>query len=218
MFLNLHNGRIDALTAKVRRERPTQTSTMVSAAAAPAVIKAAAALGITVPSTGITVEDLHYRFAAAKPVPFAKRIELKNRLAAAGLLIEPPTREQERDAVRAALMLKKAGIAVPTKYQFTAAELDAELAKTNLPVSDKLEIKSACHAAGLLDDGVVSAPLNRPDASVANNICASLDIDPPAPGQKLSLAAVNRAIKAKGFDAMKAMDIKDRLHAAGALH
>jgi hypothetical protein len=174
--------------------------------------QAAAELGVSVPREGITLARLDKLLHWPKTVLPAQRVALKNQLAAAGLLIEPGVGDvHERAYLTACLMLKKAGLQ-PRAH--TVHELDAQ---GTLSVAHRMEIKTACHAAGLLRDDIVHAPARRPDANAVRGICAQLDVDPPLPGTTLSIAAVNRAIREKGFDVSRSMDVKARLHAAGAL-
>jgi hypothetical protein len=177
--------------------------------------QAAAELGVRVPQGGVTLARLDEMLLWPKVVPPAQRVRLKNQLAAAGQLIGPGGGDvHERTYLTACLMLKKAGLQ-PRAH--TVHELDAHFSKGTLSVAHRMEIKSALHAAGLLRDDIVAAPARKPDAAAVRGICAQLDVDPPPPGHKLSLAAVNRAIREKGFDVSRSTDTKARLHAAGVL-
>ncbi len=122
---------------------------------------------------------------------------------------------QNRTYVTACMMQVKAGLEPGRPY--SVKELDAHLAKSSISLSHKMEIKSALHAAGLLKGDVIDVPAPRPDANVVRNICARIEIDPPAPGTKLSLAAVNKAIRERGFGSTHSIDIKEHLYAAGVL-
>jgi hypothetical protein len=182
-------------------------------------IEAAGELGVTVPRCGIKLEDLDYALCSYKmatPPSVDERMRLKNRLANAGLLIESKaTDARERAYFTGCIAQKKLGLDV---RPYTVAELNKHFAKSNnLSTTHRTEIKAILAAAGLLKSDAVRVPPPKPNAAAVRHICASIDLDPPLPGAKLSLAAVNKALKATGFENSRSADIKSRLNAAGAL-
>jgi hypothetical protein len=194
---------------------PASDSVRASAAVVADAIEAAAELGVKIPREGVRLAQLDELLYRAGPLPPEQRVTIKNHLAAAGLLIETGVADaRERTFLTACVMLKKASLEA---RPHTVKELDDHFRRTNLSVGHRMEIKAACHAAGLLRGDAVVAPLPKPDAAAVRGICAQIDLDPPLPGQKLSLASLNKAIKEKGFDVSRAIGIKNALHAAGAL-
>jgi hypothetical protein len=157
-------------------------------------------------------------FDKAMPTSLERRLELKAKIFAAGLVIESVP-INEKVVLTAATMLRKAGIKFDGKHMMTVGELDAEMAAKNLPIEHRLEIKVACSRAGLLDESNirVTPPAPKPNVGVTRSIFVQLGIEPPAPGQKTSLAAVDEAMARRGFDIARRLQIKATLSATGAL-
>jgi len=187
-----------------------------------AALQACADAGVTVPANGrFTLEGLNAALDAAfrpdsHPMYLTRRIELKNQIAAAGLLTEEPVINVK--VVQAAgRMLAQAGIPIPT-HVFTLDEINAELDKTKLSPGERISLKETLLAAGLMERQGVVVPLQKPGMSIARSIFAQLEIDAPTkPNEKVSLGTLNRAIRDKGFSVERSIAIKSTLHAAGLL-
>jgi hypothetical protein len=125
---------------------PLPNPVRASAATINAATEAFADAGIALPAGGLTVEEVDFKLrTTAQPLSFERRIELKNLLASAGKLIEEPNPAHECGYVQAALMLIKLGckprpIAIRT--------LDAVLAKADLSISRRFEVKTASATRG----------------------------------------------------------------------
>jgi hypothetical protein len=178
--------------------------------------------GVRVPPSGrFTLEALNSALDAAfrpetHPMYLTKRIELKNQIFAAGMLTEESIVDV-KIVKAAAAMLVKAGIPVPTTHQYTLAEINAHLSKTQLSPEERIVLKENLCAAGLMERAGTVVPLQKPGMHIARSIFAQLDLAPPPVGQKVSLGALNRAIREKGISAEKSIHIKSTLHAAGLL-
>jgi hypothetical protein len=177
--------------------------------------------GVAVPASGrFTLEALNSALDAAfpansHPMAWSRRIELKNQIAAAGMLIEEPVINAK--VVQAAgRMLAKAGIPIPT-HVFTLDEINAELDKTKLSPGERIALKDNLMAAGLMERQGVAVPLRKPGINVARSIFAQLGIDEPKQGQKVSLGKLNAAMAEKGYDIQRKITTKAALHAAGLL-
>jgi hypothetical protein len=194
---------------------PLPNPVRASAATIGAATEAFADAGITLPAGGIELETLDHKMRTTpKPLSFEKRIELKNLAAAAGKLIEPVSAAYECEYVRAALMLVKLGC---EPRPIAIKKLDEVLAKADLSTPRKMEIKTAlAHAGLIINDRVLPTP-KRPDEGVLQRLCARIGLDSPPPRGQLSISAVNKALKEKGFTPSEAIEFKTRLHLAGVL-
>jgi hypothetical protein len=185
-------------------------------------IAAAAEVGIKLSDSGIELEalntELDRAFPKTHPQSMHRRLALKAQLNASGLIIEP-TKVDEKAVDAMVRFMKKHDIPVPTKYIPTIGDLNAAAEKAKLSISERLQLKLLCEKAGMLDtEGtMVLAPMPKPAVNVARSIFAQIGIDPPAPGRKASLAAVNKAMSDKGFDTRRRIQIKTTLAASGML-
>jgi len=187
-----------------------------------ATLQACADAGVSVPASGrFTLEGLNAALDAAfatnsHPMAWSQRIELKNQIFAAGMLIEEPV-INAKVVKAAAAMLVKAGIPVPTTHMFTLDEINAHLDKTKLSPEDRISLKENLLVAGLMERQGVVVPLRKPGINVARSIFAQLELDEPKPGEKVSLGKLNAAMAAKGFSFERKIQTKATLHAAGFL-
>jgi hypothetical protein len=191
-----------------------------------AALNACKDAGVAVPANGrfASLEALNASLDSAfnKDAPgyMEKRVALKNKVINAGMLIEQKQNPVNEGAVKNAVnVLRKYRIPFDAKYMFTVDDINAAAATAGLTPTQRIEIKVACERAGLLDlDGTfTSAPMPTPTLSAARLVFRQLDLDPPAPGQKITVAALNRAIREKGCDAVRSIQMKSTLHAAGML-
>jgi hypothetical protein len=205
-------------------------STMHAAGDAPApqiaALNACKDAGVEVPHSGrfASLEaldaSLHAAFDKQSVGYFEKRISLKNQIIRAGLLIEQKQKPVDEGAIRfAANLLRKHRIPFDGEHMYTVDDINAAMAKAELTPVDRIEVKVACERAGLLDTAgtTMSTPMPGPSINAARLVFRQLDLDPPAPGQKIAIAALNRAIREKGFDAVRSIEMKSTLHAAGLL-
>jgi hypothetical protein len=179
------------------------------------------AAGVKLPANGrFTRESLDMVLMSTK-LSIEQRVKLKNEIYAAGMVDEPPRPVDEAAVRHAANLLRKHGIALRSdNTMFTVADIDAAAAERNLSVSDRLHLKRSLEVAGLLDlEGttVSKPPMSKPAPGVVANICASLDIDPPRAGAKVSLATLNKAMAAKDMPPRRRIEVKAILSAAGVL-
>jgi hypothetical protein len=190
-----------------------------------AALHACREAGVSVPNNGrfTSLEQLDASLSALdKDAPgyLERRVALKNKVIQAGMLIEQKQNPVDKGAVQFAVnTLRKYKIPFDGEHMFTISDINAAAATAGLNPTERIEVKIACERAGLLDlEGTfMSAPVPAPSINAAKLVFRQLDLDPPAPGQKISVAALNRAIREKSFDAVRSIQMKSTLHAAGLL-
>jgi hypothetical protein len=187
-------------------------------------LRACQEVGIAVPAGNrFTLEQLDAALNVAipfnqSPTALQRRMELKAKLAAAGILIEQPLVDEKR-VLHAVKLLKAAGMRVPTDYVYTLDEINAELAKTSLDPGARIALKTHCVAAGLLDEGDGAVPQQAPNSQalrMSRSILSQIGLDEPPAGKRLNLATVNAAIDKAGLKS-RSISIKSTLAAAGFL-
>jgi hypothetical protein len=144
------------------------------------------------------------------------RVNLKNKIYAAGMVIEE-SQINEKQVVGAGRMLRKFGIPIPT-HVHSLESINAELdARPEISSADRVSIKQNLLMAGLMDaaDGNIETPLTRPNTKMAYLILDQLGLDYPPPGQKLSTGILNSAMTKAGLSPIKRIEIKSNLAAAG---
>jgi hypothetical protein len=158
-YLTLHSSQIRDIATSIKvDDAACRKASPESRAAA---LRACADAGIEVPSTGyFTVAQLDQAIATAfdkaMPTSIDRRLQFKAQLSAGGLIAEPSTVNKET-VVRAALMLKKAGIPLPDGKPYSLAQFDALMAaKSEISLDHRWEIKSAAFAAGLIEQSAVA--------------------------------------------------------------
>jgi hypothetical protein len=156
-------------------------------------------------------------FPKSEPMSFVRRVELKNAIMAAGMLAEELPIANVKIVEKALAMLKKCGIPVPKTYAYSLSEINAALDKTTLSPSERIELKTTLMSAQLMERQGIVTPLQKPGVNVARSIFAQLDLDAPAPGQKVGLGTLNKAMVDKGLSVERKIYIKTTLHAAGML-
>jgi hypothetical protein len=187
-----------------------------------ATLRACRSAGVDVPASGrFTLEGLNaaldVAFPKSQPMSLDRRLQLKNQIAAAGMLTEDLPAANVKIVEKAVTLLRKAGIPVPTTHMFTLDDINAALDKTTLSPSDRIELKTTLTSAGLMERTGTVVPLQRPNVTVARSVFAQLELDEPRPGEKVSLGKLNAAMDAKGFSTERRIHTKATLYAAGLL-
>jgi hypothetical protein len=144
------------------------------------------------------------------------RVNLKNKIYAAGMVIEE-SQINEKQVLGAGRMLRKFGIPIPT-HVHSLDSINAELdARPEISSADRVSIKQNLLMAGLMDaaDGNIETPLTRPNTKMAYLILDQLGLDYPLPGLKLSRGALNAALSKASLSPTKRVEIKSNLAAAG---
>jgi hypothetical protein len=220
-FLTLHQSQIREIASQIEvgDDAPRAADPRLHSAA----ISACRNAGIEIPKRGyFTIHELDQAIAAAfdkaMPTTLGKRMEFKAKLNAGGLIAEPSPINKEI-VVRAGLMLKKAGIPAPDGRPYTVAEFDRLMAgKAHISIPHRLEIKSACLAAGIIDSGVVAKPSVQPQAiEAARQIVNTLGLEYPTGGKKLTVGEVDAAMDSKDWNTQRTISAKNTLATAGVL-
>jgi hypothetical protein len=221
-FLNLHASQINEIAASLGIKETLAVRVKASPEARIAAVNACEDANIKIPANGAFTQleldnALDEAFDKAQPLAMNRRLELKAKIYAGGLVLEKSNVDQ-RVVVTAGLMLKKAKLPMPSDRPYSLAEFDKLLAATQLAPGQKIEIKSACIQAGLVQDEPrrpVPGPLPQTVHAVGV-VCGQLGLDVPA-GKKLTIGAVDDAMKAKGWDIDRRVRSKALLSSAGLL-
>jgi hypothetical protein len=147
-----------------------------------------------------------------------KRIEIKSRLYAAGLVSDEAPVDEKR-VLHAVKLLKAAGIEFSTTHMFDLGDLNAKLNKTTLSASERIALKTHLVAAGMLagSDGMVAPSPTNPNVRIAHSIFDNLGLERPAPGHKVSLGTLNAAMARVNMSTEKRIETKMNLAASGHL-
>jgi hypothetical protein len=187
-------------------------------------LSACKAAGVVVPATKTfsSVYELDQALTAAfknKPphLVLDARMQLKNKIFAAGMVAEDSRPINEKQVIGTARMLKKFGIPMPTQVH-SLASINAELdARPEISAEDRVAVKQNMIKAGLLDagDGDVVPPAPRPNIRMAHSIFDQLGLERPA--GKASLGLLNAAMDRMAIPTERRIAIKTSLSAAGFL-
>jgi hypothetical protein len=200
-FLPMHTKQIEAIAASINIG-PEFTTRTVSPETKQSGIQACRDAGIEIPAAGaFTLKELDAALDKAfdkSTLSLQRRMEMKARISASGLLLEPIPVDKIA-VVKAGLMLKKANIPAPTERPYSVAEFDALMAtKADISIPHRLEIKSACLTAGIISEQgtVVTKPSPPKPIEAARQIVSGLGLDMPEPGKKLPMGRVDAAMNA----------------------
>jgi hypothetical protein len=211
-FLNLHRSQIDEIVAAAGAETTLAVKVKASPEARAMAINACSDAGIEIPTSGVFTQAgldavLDEACDKSHPLGITRRLELKTKIYAGGLVLEPSNIDQ-RAVVTAGLMLRKAGIPLPEDKPYTLAQIDNMLAAAQLSPLHRIEIKSACIQAGLVQDEPRRPVATQLQASAqvvqaAAIICGQLGLDVPKSGEKLNIGRVDAAMDSKGWTTIK---------------
>ena len=179
--------------------------------------------GVSIPSTGKFMDsdqlnmELDRAFDKSDPQSSRRRIKLKNRIYASGLVVEEKHVDDTAQKI-AILTLLKAGFEVPKRGRFTMDEINAELDKGKFSTEHRIEIKTSLERGGFLESSVVRpSPAATPSIKVSRHILAEAGIDPPKQGEKIGPATLHKAMTANGVSIERRIAIKNHLIQAGVL-
>jgi hypothetical protein len=220
-YITLHASQISDIAASIKTGDDLAVRVNASAERRNEAIRALKAAGIGVPEAGaFTLKQLDAALDTAfnriDPNSLTRRMELKARVHAGGMLLEKSTVDK-RALVTAALMAKKGGFPLPADRPYSVAEFDEVLAAADPPISvtHRLEIKSAFGKAGLLESGAIE-PKALPPINAAKAICDTLGLEFPKNGMKLSAGIVDAKMSERGWDERRRLNAKITLQSSGA--
>jgi hypothetical protein len=187
-------------------------------------LMACKAAGVAVPETKrfSSLYELDQALSAAfkndaSPLALQKRIELKNKIFAAGMVADGDSPVNEKQVIGTARLLNKFKIPIQVH---SLASINAELdARPEISPSDRISIKHNMILAGLLDssDGNIAPPRPQPNVQLYHSVLAQLGLDVPAPGKKVSIGILNAAMKSADLPIERRIAIKSTLSAGGFL-